>query len=1387
MDTTLLKIKRKIQQDGNGEDNIKEVSFFEITEKILHELLEDCQQNEGTPQVITKAIRCFITDIYKKISELKTKDYTHSPELLLFSNLQEYFTFNIFFDNDRRYCSKRENFKGLQKEEFESEQKTLPQRFKHIIELLNDPSYQPGTKPNYDIISILCAHLYRNINQNLNEPIPVNQYDESDILTWNRQLKLKDDNIYEYANYPFCDYLRLNDNETIIMVIVTKLNNIFIDKKVKEFDQLEAAHLLIFKSPDFYTISENKLNFVKLMKHCLAYLTYANLISNAEAVLNITAGEQQAVTRYWFYEGIEKLFAHEKILSGMDLARMIVENLLCANIKELRKLEIYPFDRVFIFPGSNFRAVKKNDSSGEYELEFYAMEAGIKSKRPQDNGRFLTSLERLENTSDIPVHPNLGQEFNLTHKKITISSYYKIDKTGNFKGTGTPSGETSELKIEYQSKDEDVREKELDFIGTLVEELRNFRWERITKSSDKQNCIIASLYTGLYRNEIIKDLRKDKSYENKSVKDISSIVDGKLQEICQQTYNFYTSYGLCFIDDFAGKFDDLQILDTITIPYFKTLEQENCEKWEALWKDVPENIPDIDKFTQWKKKVQRKIALISYDPSQDTENMDQKGNRYLDPNKYGFTILLIQDEVQRKNNYQILAESENLLQLFTMITGRLIQLEKLKKETIREQKSFFKTLMPSVMHRVKNYVPEQKQKDEIENMMKDISKLFVDEDFTFEIERIVNAEQLYKYFMSNFIEEQLNIKVSDFTYKSVSVLMDEACKKYMERKISELKLNISAKTLKVYVGIDPPDNFHIKTHKNFVHEAIKIILNNALEHTAIYANKEKATPEISIFFNIVPLLLKEDNSAIFDITVVNSSYHLSAEKLKIINSAEPTEIEKDASKTTSTGIGLFIARKQLRNVIGKEADIRLMNLGKNKVAAKILLPASILSLEEQMPEKKQRTKAEAITHNEKYILYVEDDKKNREASEIFLAEIAPKTGCIIHAVDNYQDAIAKMKAQSPQLILMDLTILKSSGSTELGQKWGLKTLKEALENQDKIPIILITGSSENEVKDILIRNINIEKCGYKYEGKISKDKELQNHGIYLTNMKQLNAKDAEDVRIIINKWAEIHSEKKYEKEKKISSVDTSEEVNSVEYNLTDKEFNKELENYRVRNITDGLPGEVFVTKYIPKDISDLCEALSKWLLHPGIKSFYPDEQNETELYPISSNESYKTILFLINSEKLTDVIDIKLRYWGLSHNMLFSKKKKVSKQIYARWKNSSHGFKGPLSILRHDLKNKLQAEELQKLLTHINRLESALLFDNQDFFVELDDLLKTNKQKAVNILSDNKFYQPIFALHESLFEDTTKVLRMVAENSQERKELEHSIKVIENLHDFLIL
>jgi hypothetical protein len=97
-------------------------------------------------------------------------------------------------------------------------------------------------------------------------------------------------------------------------------------------------------------------------------------------------------------------------------------------------------------------------------------------------------------------------------------------------------------------------------------------------------------------------------------------------------------------------------------------------------------------------------------------------------------------------------------------------------------------------------------------------------------------------------------------------------------------------------------------------------------------------------------------------------------------------------------------------------------------------------------------------------------------------------------------------------------------------------------------------------------------------------------------------------------------------------------------------------------------------------------------------------------------------------------LPVSLKYWALSFNIFITTESSPDQEFVTYWQNTPFGVKGPLSKLRHDLKNKITGKEINQILKEIEESEKLLIFRNEKLHFEFDDIIKKDLGESIKNL-----------------------------------------------------
>jgi hypothetical protein len=1380
-----LKKNKKESSKGFEQDT---ATFLHLIHDVFQSELSEWSEENIIKFVFGDDVEQLIRHVYR--TSVENSGLNHNDKALkLFAGLKDYYRFFID-ESNIAYSSKFVQFDG-KKDMLADYDEHFSTILSNCQAELKDHTYNVSPEK---LFNILLLHLCERGNQFLPQlktkrkdtsredisdndkrkhNVMLNEFLKSELKTWNLKLLEKYNN-YPFGAYPFCKFIKLN-SQYIVLLIVSYLDKKYINEKIEDLDIIEPIHLMIFEDNEsvFDGPFLDELGFK--LKHIIGNINYGQLGFVTNNSLKVMVEESGETSRYWYTEGINQVFDEQELTNseqhkGMLIAQTVIDKLLCSDLDSLISIEGFPFNRIFIFPDSNFKSAKLNNdldfhpgiSNNKNFLDMLVFEAGFKSNRPQDNERYLSNMERLDKTEEDkdPIMPDLETYFDITDKKIIYKSNFKIDKDGNlFSGKWLTEGKVEKDECPRIHFHDDLHEDpENEEIQANFNKLKDFDLKKIPvndQSREKIQAVIASLFVGLYNKEEDGFDDDDKS------------------SFCQSTYNLYNEDGLCFIADHSVKMSEIPLLSEIQQAYFNEFFLYNKKKWENIWNDNKTNQPNQIKFEDWLGSVESKVNIISFDPNQSVSNLNElDGKRYI--SNVGFTMVFVSDNDMKKNIYNNKTESLDLKQLFTMIIRRLVQEEKNKKTAIKETNELFMTLLPSLMHSAKGYISNLNDRHKIDEMIKVIDKLLETSDIKTDLINITKITELYKFIFGNMVKGNQSPDVpesEEYSHGLISQEMEKSAKSYLKTlDDQDTKGNKLNQELEFHFNISYLPPIQISVVSAFMEEAMNVIFNNALQHTRLYAIKKQCRPLLIISVNLSEHN-SDTNKAFLEVSFINRAENIEQLRLEAINNPKPTRVGKDNKKENSTGLGLFISRRQLKSTSGDGANIILRNIEEDLVEAKLIIPVTLQKRYDSITaEQAEAFLARDAGKNYK-LLYVEDETTLRESSNKRLEELLGEKFQWVYSTNNYLDAVRIVAEHDLLLVLMDFNIYHKKDSSSVSNEYGRNLVSTIRKKNPDVPIIILSGSSISEIKTFL-KDVKLDPKNLVEWNSKTKSFSIEKGKIYKTLVKDL---DDPDSAFLYQPILSVFPETDQLSATHLPGNSNGKPLSN--HTLADfKDFKQVFDSYQKRSVKKEKIEELLILKSKAQSIEELIARINDWISLEDQTSFYADDEGEEAGLKVFRNEYVRTITHYITvPEELFVNLPISLKYWALSFNIFITNAESPDPKFIQVWPVTPFGIKGPLSKLRHDLKNKITGKEINQLLKSIEAAEMMLLFSSEKLYFEFDDIIKESVEEAVKTLEIEPLRQisDINLKLKELTEDLKK--------NTDHKEIKTYVQIIENL------
>jgi len=168
----------------------------------------------------------------------------------------------------------------------------------------------------------------------------------------------------------------VSSNEHFFVISYSPANEQYYNQKIKDVNKAPNFSFFIYTKEveDFFVKNFETMN--NLHKN---FMQFTYLSDTNQNIVN-AMGEASLISQYWYTESVNRILKdHDKELKKAKDSRLlseyIIRYILAAEIQDVDLIEVYPFDRVFMFNNSIFEPNKNNDN-------FTAFEGLLESKVP---------------------------------------------------------------------------------------------------------------------------------------------------------------------------------------------------------------------------------------------------------------------------------------------------------------------------------------------------------------------------------------------------------------------------------------------------------------------------------------------------------------------------------------------------------------------------------------------------------------------------------------------------------------------------------------------------------------------------------------------------------------------------------------------------------------------------------------------------------------------------------------------------------------------------------------------------------------------------------------------------------------------------------------------
>ncbi len=1221
----------------------------------------------------------------------------------------------------------------------------------------------------------------------------------------------KEEESFFYA-YPYVDALA-PDGMHLVLLFASPLDKNFIDEKVSYNNRAPGVTLALYDIKDML-LTRPVAEILPLIKHAFGRVLFTSMLQETDKALNESSEERASIMRHWAEvasDGVNGVMTKEQCnapFDAFDFCEAIVRKVLCEGGAGVEKSEIYPFNRAFIF-----REAGTSSTISDEPIEVRVLEASILSNNPADRGRRLTARERkLRSTRDFECSPS--------DKQITDENIYRFHiHVGDQKNLILSRKRDLSREIKKKIIDDDCKSeiaREGEPAGYRITIPKQEEIEGRDLPTALYNLFGRLVQTSQEEKEIKNPFEKGKSYQVTTFKET-------FKRLRLEVLERFDERGLYFHHDYGLELKkEAPMLHQLQRAYFDHLndyfqKQDIQYRREGYLQDNMNSfmIDEIeDSFHKWKKETRTKngvkeddgqfspgartrprskVVFISFSWELHDQNTrmfhkrkegngkkDRKGEdkqQVLLGKEYTYTLILVSDNDPVKSIARIQSERKDLLLFFQMIM-RQIWMDKLNEyEYLVKRSQSITGSLHQFIHRVKNLIPDPKKRDEVHDFHTNLKVLMEPKRPTPKWRDASGPGDLFAMLLSEKPDGG----------------MDE--NRFRDRLIERSKEHIDAVSMKarpVHIRVlpSPLPRLRVMWSSAVVRDAFSVSFKNAVEAAGGAADPGEG--EIYVQLQAAPRDMELDREKWFlDIVIENTGGPIGSALLEQLNAADPAAVNKNLSKSASTGIGVFLSRFQLKEVIRMGADLILANLGDHMVQCRIRLPAKHIR-----PRREEISAGSGMKAPDRdYLLYVEDTEDiYTDVVEKLTKTLAEYDLKLAHA-KSYMGAGSIVKDRPPLAVLTDLYILKNEEDDIAGMVNGLNFLDDfirmACSGPLRPPIWIFTNEDEPGVRQSLKENITFRE--YDFPSSEDGDKIKPETIRIFANEKRPDKLEDQlegDLLKTLLNWCDSN--------RTANGGESTQPMRSLE----------SIPGGRVVHLKNGFFDDAFYNsdylEPLPRDgvvqvrsdrvgLPGLIQNLSAWFAHPG----FPDPdfagRRNRGLRRLTNHVAHKRIVLAVPVEEQPySQLPVVFFYWGLSRNIWLHPAGGAPANLSRIWVEIRQEDRGPLSNMRHDLNNEWTKPGLPPLLSEA---VEAITQCEKTLTPPAETLLEFEKKLLDGSATEKCITDHFMGVEEveKSRKEAGRRLRSIADILRQGDNLESSVresvakqrKMLQNLEDYL--
>jgi len=1208
-----------------------------------------------------------------------------------------------------------------------------------------------------ELLAVIFDHIHEKHGENAGEanvatpdlhtwemarPVELHSARRAALRNWEARLKRSYQEAFDHGDeerpmyaYPYVD-LVAPDSQHLVLLMVTPLDENFVDDKVDLNRRVPEMTVGIFSA-------RNRLyrggidQALPLLKYGFARILFTNMLRETDHALAESFEERAAILRHWVTlasGGIHGLLDERRAKAPFDaflFCDAVVRKALCARIPKVTQTEVYPFDRVFIFK----EAGTSNRISDE-PIEVLVLEASIISKAAADRGRYLTSRERrirgTENYECDPAQKRLGDENRFR---------FYVHQGRSRRRDGRNSTETLILSrrgaLTRGDKERILRDTTRSR-GEFAAETSGYPIvvPPIDRMEDLPLC--ASIYNLFGR--LIASQHVDKH--------IPSPVTGKeewpvttfseaFERMRLQVLNRASENGLYYHHEQGVDLEhDAPLLHALQTAYRAYLDDHFERQDRAFQRDKyrQENMsaqdveaameeheaqrtrakaarsvrgPDEDGSART---LRSKVVYVSFSWDLHDENTkrmlareaagrddaDEEARALLGP-EYTYTMVLVADRDEQKSVARLTAEREDLRLFFQMVMDRIWMDRRNEHDYLDKRSRSIAANLHQFVHRVKYLVAPEKQ-GEIDLFHSQLKGLMQVRRPQLQTLGLGSCEQLFARLTGGSDVQRLSAE-------GFAGWLEEQAASWADGRGGECTIEVLPSGL---------PELQVLWADGVVHDGFTVLVKNAVE-AAVFSGAAPA--RVTIQVQAGPALhASYSGEWALDLLVVNTGGPIPKGMLRELNRADPVAIPKQTKKG-STGVGVFLTRFQLQEVIGGGAELTLSNLEGGLVQGRLRLPAG-----PAIADQEHILVARDADPEGAYVLYVEDASEFSTPALEHLRPLASRQGIQVVHRRGVSQARQDLQRKLPILLMTDLNIVNREDEAACEEKHGLNLIKAALAAAGRAgehpPIWVMTQEAESRLHKRLGSG---DLHGYRFIPRAAASvEELASPGTICVFSGVKRPDELQPgllERVLSSGRGPAAGELP-------GSPPAGVEAEYLD--LEGPELTEGLQDWLDESGTE--PETLLVVRTKGSSRKALADSLARWFGHNGIRDRDATVEEDPETYRLTDHVYHKRlVLAAALGRRLARQVPPQLVYWALCRNVWLDRRAQADPKLAGVWASLVQEEKGPLSRLRHDLLNLCKQEglagrsaDIKRVLTECeaiislpesasNKLEEALL------------------------------------------------------------------------------